>query len=62
MHGDDDQIVPYANSGPLNAKLVKGAILNTYPRLLDGMSTTHADQKHADLLDAFPRERPCFAV
>jgi non-heme chloroperoxidase len=26
MHGDDDQIVPYANSGPLSAKLVKGAI------------------------------------
>src|SRR5437588_6144656 len=29
MHGDDDQIVPYADSGPLSAKLVKGAILKT---------------------------------
>ena len=24
MHGDDDQIVPYADSGLLTAKLVKG--------------------------------------
>jgi pimeloyl-ACP methyl ester carboxylesterase len=24
--GDDDQIVPYADAGPLSAKLVKGAI------------------------------------
>jgi len=29
MYGDDDQIVPYADSGPLSAKLVKGAILKT---------------------------------
>ena len=30
MHGDDDQIVPYADSGPLTAKLVKNATLKTY--------------------------------
>jgi non-heme chloroperoxidase len=30
MHGDNDQIVPYADAGPLSAKLVKGAILKTY--------------------------------
>jgi pimeloyl-ACP methyl ester carboxylesterase len=30
MHGDDDQIVPYADSGPLSAKLVKGGVLKTY--------------------------------
>jgi non-heme chloroperoxidase len=29
MHGDDDQIVPYADAGPLSAKLIKGAILKT---------------------------------
>jgi non-heme chloroperoxidase len=50
MHGDDDQIVPYANSGPLSAKLVKGAILKTYAGLPHGMPTTHADQINADML------------
>jgi non-heme chloroperoxidase len=29
MHGVDDQIVPYADSAPRSAKLVKGAILKT---------------------------------
>jgi non-heme chloroperoxidase len=26
MHGDDNQIVPYADSGPLSAKLLKNGI------------------------------------
>ena len=30
MHGDDDQIVPYADSGPLSAALVKNGTLKTY--------------------------------
>jgi non-heme chloroperoxidase len=51
MHGDDDQIVPYANSGPLSAKLVKGAILKTYKGFPHGMPTTNADQINADLLE-----------
>lgn len=51
MHGDDDQIVPYENSGPLSAKLVKGAILKTYEGFSHGMPTTNADQINADLLD-----------
>jgi non-heme chloroperoxidase len=50
MHGDDDQIVPYADSGPLTAKLVKGAILKTYKGFPHGMPTTNADQINADLL------------
>jgi non-heme chloroperoxidase len=50
MHGDDDQIVPYADSGPLSAKLVKGAILKTYRGFPHGMPTTNADQINADLL------------
>ena len=33
MHGDDDQIVPYADAGPLTAKLVKNGTLKTYKRL-----------------------------
>jgi len=51
MHGDDDQIVPYADSGPLTAKLVKGAVLKSYKGFPHGMPTTHADCINADLLD-----------
>src|SRR5580692_3556184 len=51
MHGDDDQIVTYADSGPLSAKLVKGAILKTYKGFPHGMPTTNADQINADLLE-----------
>jgi non-heme chloroperoxidase len=50
MHGDDDQIVPYADSGPLTAKLVKNAILKTYKGFPHGMPTTQADTINADLL------------
>jgi non-heme chloroperoxidase len=50
MHGDDDQIVPYADSGPLSAKLVKGAILKTYKGFPHGMCTTEADTINRDLL------------
>ena len=50
MHGDDDQIVPYADSGPLSAKLIKGSILKTYNGFPHGMPTTNADTINADLL------------
>jgi non-heme chloroperoxidase len=50
MHGDDDQIVPYADAGPLSAKLVKGAILKTYKGFPHGMHTTNPDAINADLL------------
>src|SRR5438105_1178140 len=50
MHGDDDQIVPYADAGPLTAKLVKGAVLKTYKGFPRGMPTTNADEINADLL------------
>jgi non-heme chloroperoxidase len=53
MHGDDDQIVPYADSGPLSAKLVKGAVLKTYKGFPHGMPTTNADQINSDLLAFF---------
>jgi non-heme chloroperoxidase len=55
MHGDDDQIVPYADSGPLTAKLVKDAVLTTYQGFPHGMPTTHADRINADLLDFIRR-------
>ena len=50
MHGDDDQIVPYADSGPLSAKLLKNGTLKTYKGFPHGMPTTHADTINADLL------------
>ncbi|CAM2155969.1 Non-heme haloperoxidase [Pararobbsia alpina] len=50
MHGDDDQIVPFADSAPLSVKLLKHGTLKVYPGLPHGMATTHADQINADLL------------
>jgi non-heme chloroperoxidase len=50
MHGDDDQIVPYENSGPLSAKLLPQGILKTYKGYPHGMPTTHADVINKDLL------------
>jgi non-heme chloroperoxidase len=50
MHGEDDQIVPFADSGPLSAKLLKNAATKFYPGFPHGMPTTHADQINADLL------------
>jgi len=53
MHGDDDQIVPYAASAPLSAKLLKKGILKTYKGLPHGMPTTHAEVINTDLLAFF---------
>lgn len=50
MHGDDDQVVPYADSGPLTAKLLKNGTLKTYPGFPHGMPTTHAETINQDLL------------
>jgi non-heme chloroperoxidase len=50
MHGDDDQIVPYADSGPLSAKLVQNGTLKTYKGFPHGMPTTEAATINADLL------------
>ena len=50
MHSEDDQIVPYADAGPLSAKLLKNGTLKTYKDLPHGMPTTHADIINADLL------------
>jgi non-heme chloroperoxidase len=50
MHGDDDQIVPYADSGPLSAKLLKNSTLKTYKGFPHGMLTTEAETINKDLL------------
>ncbi|GGG71313.1 alpha/beta fold hydrolase [Edaphobacter dinghuensis] len=50
MHSEDDQIVPFADAGPLAAKLLKNGTLKVYQGFPHGMPTTHADQINADLL------------
>lgn len=50
LHGEDDQIVPFADSAPLSAKLLRKATFKAYPGLPHGMPTTHADQINADIL------------
>jgi non-heme chloroperoxidase len=50
LHGDDDQIVPIANSALLSAKLVKNATLKVYKGAPHGMCTTHKEKVNEDLL------------
>ncbi len=56
MHGDDDQVVPIADSALLSAKLIKHSTLKVYKGYPHGMATTHADVINADLL-AFIRNQ-----
>jgi non-heme chloroperoxidase len=50
MHGDDDQVVPYADSAPLAVELVRNGTLKTYAGYSHGMPTTEARTINADLL------------
>jgi non-heme chloroperoxidase len=50
MHGDDDQIVPYADAALLSIKLLKNGTLKVYEKFPHGMCTTHAEVINADLL------------
>ena len=51
MHGEDDQVVPINISGKRSAKLIKGAKAIFYPGAPHGLTSTHADQINADLLN-----------
>lgn len=51
MHGDDDQVVPIADSAPLSAKLLQNAELKIYKGFPHGMATVQADIINADLLE-----------
>ncbi|MBB5770250.1 non-heme chloroperoxidase [Brevundimonas vesicularis] len=53
MHGEDDQIVPIADSARIGITLLKHGELKTYPGFPHGMMTTHADVINADLLAFF---------
>jgi non-heme chloroperoxidase len=50
LHGDDDQIVPIADSALLSAKIVKDATLKVIPGAPHGMCTTLKDEINAELL------------
>jgi non-heme chloroperoxidase len=51
LHGDDDQVVPIADSSLLTIKLLKHGTLKVYPGYPHGMCTTHADVINKDLLE-----------
>ena len=53
LHGDDDQIVPIADSALLSAKIVKNARLEVYKGAPHGMCSTLKDRVNADLLAFF---------
>ena len=50
MHGDDDQIVPIADSALLAVKLLKHGTLKVYEGFSHGLCTVNADVINADLL------------
>lgn len=54
MHGEDDQVVPIADSAHLGIKLLRRGLLKTYKGLPHGMFATHPEIINADLL-AFMR-------
>ena len=50
LHGDDDQIVPIADSAELAIKLLENGTLKVYKGYPHGMCTTHPDVINEDLL------------
>lgn len=53
IHGDDDQIVPFADSAPLSLKLIPNARLEVYKGAPHGLCSTMKDRVNADLLTFF---------
>ncbi len=53
VHGNDDQIMPIADSALLTAKLVKNARLEIYRGAPHGLCSTLKDRVNADLLAFF---------
>lgn len=50
MHGRDDQVVPFDNSGPLTADLMPNATLKAYDGFPHGMAATEAPTINNDIL------------
>jgi non-heme chloroperoxidase len=53
LHGDDDQIVPIADSAMRSVPLVKGATLKVIPGAPHGMCSTRKDEINAELFAFF---------
>lgn len=53
LHGDDDQIVPIADSALLSAKIIKGATLKVIAGAPHGMCSTNKHQINEELLAFF---------
>jgi len=51
IHGDDDQIVPIGAAASIASKIVKGARLKIYPGAPHGLTATHREKFHSDLLE-----------
>jgi non-heme chloroperoxidase len=62
LHGDDDQIVPIADSAQRTAKLVKNAQLKIYKGAPHGLCSTHKHQVNEDLLAFFKGQRLAMAA
>ena len=58
LHGDDDQIVPIADSSMLSAKIIRNATLKVYPGAPHGMCTTHKQQVNQDILAFIENKLP----
>jgi len=50
IHSEDDQVVPYADSGPLTVQLLRNGRLKTYKDLPHGCHSTHPELINADIL------------
>jgi non-heme chloroperoxidase len=50
LHGEDDQIVPFADAGALSSKIIKNAKLVVYKGAPHGMCTTLKDKVNEELL------------
>ena len=61
LHGDDDQIVPIADSALLSAKIVKNATLKVYKGAPHGMPATLKDQINSDLVAFFKEKKHAVA-
>jgi non-heme chloroperoxidase len=55
IHGDDDQIVPIADSAALSSKLVADAELKVYAGAPHGLMVTHRERFHDDLVEFITR-------
>jgi non-heme chloroperoxidase len=58
LHGDDDQIVPIADSAMLSAKIIRNSTLKVYPGAPHGMCTTHKQQVNQDILAFIENKLP----